>query len=158
MNASITNEKANLSQLERKSRELQMKLDMLSMIEQDTVKSMQLVENNASLLKEKHVLAKALEEGLEEAKKHQASLAELSIREEQLQRQMNTACEKLARLESLQIEKRSGFQSQLLSLREEYGRLVSERAALSLKVEGSDKMVKEIEQKVPRLFCFRLTT
>lgn len=155
MNASINSERANLSQLERKSRELQMKLDMLSMIEQDTVKSTQLVESNESLLKEKHVLARALEEGLEEAKRHQANLAELSIKEEQLRRQLNAACEKLARLESSQIEKRNGFQCQLLSLREEYSQLVSERATLSLKIESSDKIVKEIEQKVPRLFCFR---
>ena len=151
MNSSITSEKANLAQLEKKSRELQMKMEALGSVEADVSKAVQQLElTDAALKKRSDVLARVQAEQ-EAIDAQTTAMNELSIREQQLLRQLGAAQDKLGRLQSQQEQRRQQIGQRLKVLQEEYGVVAEERTRVTAKVEQSEKVVKDFEQKMADL-------
>lgn len=151
MNASITNEKSNIAQLERRSRELQMKLEALAQLEQELLRTLQGMEIlNGDLKKRDELLCKVREER-DSIERQQILSKDLSIKETQITRQLNAAQEKASRLQRAQQDRRDKIATLLKTLQEEYQVVAEERSRASAKIEQSDKLVKDFESRMAEL-------
>ena len=118
MNASIASEKANLNQLEKKSRELQVKMEALATVEADIVKALQQLELAEQALKKKNEVLFRIQEEQASIEAQQTSINDLNIREQQLNRQLSAAQDKLTRLQSQQERKRQQIGQRLKVLQD----------------------------------------
>lgn len=151
MNLSIGAEKTNLAQLEKKSRELQLKMEALAAVEADVSRACQQLElNDAALRKRAEVLARTQAEQ-EAIDAQQTAMNDLTIREQQLLRQLAAAQDKLARLQAQQEQRRQQVGQRLQVLQDEYAAVAEERSRVTGKVEQSDKVIKDFELKMTEL-------
>lgn len=148
MNASIQSERGNLSQLEKKSRELQMKLDALTQIEADTTRALNLLEQNDEIVKKRDSLMIQLQDDKETINKKNVYIKDLELKEQQCRRQSTVSQEKYAKLLQQQDQRRSQIETQLTTLRQDYSTLSEERSRLVNKMDQTDKMIKDMESKV----------
>ena len=151
MNSSIQSERANLSQLEKKSRELQMKLDALTQIEQDLTRALNLLEQNDEIVKKRDSLTIQLQDDQEALNKKNVYIKDLELKEQQGRRQLAIAQEKHAKLLEQQQARRQQIEAQLATLRQDYATLSEERARLLAKMDQTDKMIKDMELKVNKM-------
>ena len=147
MHQNIQSEKSSLQILEKKSRELQLKIDAFCSLERDIVKGIQQMEGSEELIDKIRKLRHELDLKVEYIKKQLDLQNEFQDKLVFLEKQLFISHEKLDTLEKTQIEKRERAQSQLNSLSENYSKLIKEKNDLSLKIEQSGKDVKELEQK-----------
>ncbi len=148
MNTSIQTERTNLSALEKKSRELQMKLDALTQIEQDLSRALNLLEQNDEIVKKRDSLTIQLQDDKEAINKKNVYLKDLELKEQQCKRQLAVSQEKHAKLLQQQEQRRNQIESQLATLRQDYTTLSEERARLINKMDQTEKMIKDMESKV----------
>lgn len=151
MNSSITAEKTNLTQLEKKSRELQMKMEALLNVEADVSKACQQLELSEAALKKKSEVLANIQAEQESIDAQQTTMNDLTIREQQLLRQLAAAQDKLSRLQNQQEQRRQQIGMRLKTLQEEYTVVAEERARVMAKVEQSDKVIKDFEFKMSDL-------
>jgi kinetochore protein Nuf2 len=150
MNASIQSERTNLAQLEKKSRELQMKLDALTQIEADTTRALNLLEQNDEIVKKRDSLMIQLQDDKEAINKKNVYIKDLELKEQQCRRQSTVSQEKYTKLLQQQDQRRSQIETQLTTLRQDYSTLSEERSRLVNKMDHTDKMIKDMESKVPQ--------
>lgn len=148
MNASISAEKQNLAAIEKKSRDLQMKLEALASLEQDLLRTLQGLESLGADLKKKDDLLASVQTERDSIERHQIQSKDLAIKETQLSRQIQGAHEKLVKLQGIQLERRAKLAKRLEELQRDYRAVSEERAGAMLKVEQSEKIVKEFETKM----------
>lgn len=148
MNSSIQSERANLAQLEKKSRELQMKLDALTQIEADTTRALNLLEQNDEIVKKRDSLIIQLQDDKETINKKNVYIKDLELKEQQCRRQLTVSQEKYSKLLQQQDQRRSQIEAQLTNLRQDYSTLSEERSRLVNKMDQTDKMIKDMESKV----------
>lgn len=148
MNASIQSERANLAQLEKKSRELQMKLDALTQIEADTTRALNLLEQNDEIVKKRDSLIIQLQDDKETINKKNVYIKDLELKEQQCRRQLTVSQEKHSKLLQQQDQRRSQIETQLAALRQDYSALSEERARLISKMDQTEIMIKDMESKV----------
>jgi kinetochore protein Nuf2 len=148
MNSSIQSERANLAQLEKKSRELQMKLDALTQIEADTTRALNLLEQNDEIVKKRDSLIIQLQDDKETINKKNVYIKDLELKEQQCRRQLTVSQEKYSKLLQQQDQRRSQIEAQLATLRQDYSTLSEERSRLVNKMDQTDKMIKDMESKV----------
>lgn len=148
MNASIQSERVNLTQLEKKSRELQMKLDALTQIEADTTRSLNLLEQNDEIVKKRDSLIIQLQDDKETINKKNVYIKDLELKEQQCRRQLTVSQEKYSKLLQQQDQRRSQIETQLTTLRQDYNTLSEERSRLVNKMDQTEKMIKDMESKV----------
>lgn len=148
MNTSIQSERSNLAQLEKKSRELQMKLDALTQIEADSTRALNLLEQNDEIVKKRDSLIIQLQDDKETINKKNVYIKDLELKEQQCRRQLTVSQEKHAKLLQQQDQRRSQIEEQLTTLRQDYSTLSEERARLVNKMDSTDKMIKDMESKV----------
>ena len=148
MNASIQSERVNLTQLEKKSRELQMKLDALTQIEADTTRSLNLLEQNDEIVKKRDSLIIQLQDDKETINKKNVYIKDLELKEQQCRRQLAVSQEKYSKLLQQQDQRRSQIEIQLTTLRQDYSTLSEERSRLVNKMDQTEKMIKDMESKV----------
>lgn len=154
MNASIQSERTNLAQLEKKSRELQMKLDALTQIEADTTRALNLLEQNDEIVKKRDSLMIQLQDDKEAINKKNVYIKDLELKEQQCRRQSTVSQEKYTKLLQQQDQRRSQIETQLTTLRQDYSTLSEERSRLVNKMDHTDKMIKDMESKVPQMHQF----
>ena len=106
MHQSILSEKSSLQVLEKKSRELQSKIDAFCGLERDIVKGIQLMEGNEELIDKTRKLQHALDLNAEQVKKQIDMQGELQDRLVLLEKQLVMSQEKVDALEKTQAEKR----------------------------------------------------
>lgn len=148
MNASIQSERTNLAQLEKKSRELQMKLDALTQIEADTTRALNLLEQNDEIVRKRDSLIIQLQDDKETINKKNVYIKDLELKEQQCRRQLTVSQEKYSKLLQQQDQRRSQIEAQLTTLRQDYNTLSEERSRLVNKMDQTDKMIKDMESKV----------
>lgn len=154
MNTSIQSERLNLAQLEKKSRELQMKSDALTQIEADSTRALNLLEQNDEIVKKRDSLIIQLQDDKETINKKNVYLKDLELKEQQYRRQSTVSQEKYAKLLHQQDQRRSQIEDQLTTLRQDYSTLSEERARLVNKMDQTDKMIKDMESKVKSKVVF----
>lgn len=148
MNASINSEKVNLSQLEKKSRELQMKLDALTQVEQDITRALNLLEQNDEIVKKRDSLTIQLQDDKETINKKNVYIKDLELKEQQCRRQLVVSQDKHSKLLQQQDHRREQIQVQLTNLRQDYTTLSEERSRLINKMDQTEKMIKDMESKL----------
>lgn len=148
MNASIQSERVNLAQLEKKSRELQMKLDALTQIEADTTRALNLLEQNDEIVRKRDSLIIQLQDDKETINKKNVYIKDLELKEQQCRRQLAVSQEKYSKLLQQQDQRRSQIEAQLTTLRQDYNTLSEERSRLVNKMDQTEKMIKDMESKV----------
>lgn len=148
MNASIQSERGNLAQLEKKSRELQMKLDALTQIEQDITRALNLLDQNDEIVRKRDSLIIQLQDDKETINKKTVFTKDLELKEQQCRRQLVVSQEKYAKLLQQQEQRREQVETQLSTLRQDYSTLSEERSRLINKMDQTDKMIKDMESKV----------
>lgn len=148
MNTSIQSERSNLAQLEKKSRELQMKLDALTQIEADTTRALNLLEQNDEIVRKRDSLIIQLQDDKETINKKNVYIKDLELKEQQCRRQLTVSQEKYSKLLQQQDQRRSQIEVQLTTLRQDYNTISEERSRLINKMDQTDKMIKDMESKV----------
>lgn len=151
MDLAAKTEKTNISHLEKKSRELQMKLEALATLEQELLRTLQGMETLQSDMRKMDEVLMRVREEKETIERQQIMAKDLAIKETQLNRQMMAAQDKLNRLQKTQQEKREKLHEKLQKLQSEYEVVAQERSAANLKIESSEKMVKDFEVKMSEL-------
>ena len=156
MQANIAGEKAALQSLEKRSRELSVRQALLGNLEEGVSRSLSQLEHNNQLQAKQEELRIQLQQLTLKRESQHVQLEEMAVRQNHLQRQLQMAAEKLARLTSQQSMKRDEFAGRLAQLRTEYGVLSEERAKLTMKMDDTDRLVKDMEQKVQVWFSHPL--
>lgn len=82
MSVTVQAEKANLSVLEKKDRELQGKVEMMNMVEQDILQAFKLLEECMHELTKYESAKKNLEQDKELVEKKQGEIRELNVKEQ----------------------------------------------------------------------------
>lgn len=149
MTASIAAEKQSLQSLEKRSRDLQARLDQLVDLEKDLKRALHQLDQNEAAWKRADEAQRQCTELRDRAERQRADLRELEQRSGQLKRQHSLAAEKLGKLTSQQELKRQEFAERLTVLRKEYAGLSEERSNLATKMDNTDRIIKEMESKVP---------
>ena len=148
LNASLANEKENLTSNERRARELLSKLEGLTGVEQDLEKIKALMlDCEAEMAKHDEVMGR-LTADQDALACRQAEMKELGLREQQLQRQGALMQEKLHRLVSQQALKRDAAKQKMESLRKEHQDILSERASVQAKVLETERVIKDFQNKI----------
>jgi chromosome segregation ATPase len=148
LNGSITNERINLGNLERKSRELQQRSDYLAGLEEELKKCLHVLGELDSLIRTRDELARQVRDCQDMSNRQQSVLREVELRHNQVSRQVASSQEKLTRLHSQQQDKREQVQQRLRCLRQEYSTLTEERTKLAAKMDQTDRLIKDMEAKV----------
>jgi kinetochore protein Nuf2 len=148
LNNAINNEKANLVQLEKKSREIQVRLETVTRGEDELYKCNKQIMELDLLFKDRDQLLRQVKEVQDGTIKQQSTLRDKEIRLEQLNRQLTSTHEKLNRLHSQQQSKREQVQQRLKELKDEYEVLSTERNKIMEKIDHTERLIKEMEVKV----------
>jgi kinetochore protein Nuf2 len=148
MQASIASERASLSSLEKRSRELSGRVDQLVKLEGELKRCMQQLDQNEANSKRVEELEKEIAAMKDKNERQRMELEEMSVRQQHLKRQYNLAADKLSRLTTQQESKRQEFAERLSVLRRDYSTLSEERAQMAAKMDDTDRLVKDMEQKV----------
>jgi kinetochore protein Nuf2 len=154
LSSAISSEKSNVSQLEKRSRDMQLRLENILKVEEDLKKCSVTLGDLDELIHNRDGLSRQIKDLSDNSVKFQSSLRDKENRLEQVNRQLSSAHEKLTKLHSQQQGKREQVQLRLKELRDEYGQLSEERSKVMLKIDQSEKMIKEVEVKV--IYGFKL--
>lgn len=148
MQASIASERAGMQSLERRSRELQNRVDGMTALEEQLRRATGHLDHADSVAKRCDDLHRQCNHLVEQHRRQQSDADELAVRDQHLRRQLQLAQEKLHKLTGQQDLKRAEFAERLQSLRRDYAQLSEERHSLTGKMDDTDRLVKDMEQKV----------
>lgn len=148
MHTTINQERINLGNVDRKSRELQNKCEFLSEIEQDLSKCLQILHTILDQSVKKAENVRKLEELNDIIYLQSNTLSELDIKIKQLSSQLVNSTERLSKLEAAQVEKRRSIQIHLEALKTEYSSLSQDRTCINEKMDIAEAQSKDIEIKV----------
>jgi chromosome segregation ATPase len=148
LNAAIISERNGLVLLEKKSRDMQARLEFINTLESDLKRCLTATQELEELFKTRNKLVTQTKDLYEQFAKNQSALKNSEILVEQLNRQLGSVSEKLSRLHAQQQAKREQVQERLKALRNDYASLSEERSKLSSKIDHSERVVKELESKV----------
>ncbi|KAI9096105.1 Nuf2 family-domain-containing protein [Phlyctochytrium arcticum] len=146
MSATLTNDKQAILVSEKKTRDLQTRIDLLAagQVDLDTV-----LDRLRDVEREKARLESSLEKlrGEREAMaKAKAELRDLRVKEEQLKRQLTSATEKLNRLATHQSSKSTSLQSRLQSLHQAHTQAQQAHDAAMAKAAENDIVTRAAER------------
>ncbi|TPX50490.1 hypothetical protein SeLEV6574_g00865 [Synchytrium endobioticum] len=147
MNASLASEKVNVQTLEKKAREIQARIEMMHVVEQDVNACVGLLHDCEEQKSKFEEAQKLLTADRESVAKKEGELRELKIKEQSMKRQLMNSQEKLQRLQKYSQQKRDKLEERLGKLRDEYGATHHERAATQGKIDECIAVSKETEEK-----------
>ena len=148
LNANIASEKAALAVLDKKSRELQAKIDALHAVEQDLNKSFKMMESVKEEIEKITLLSKRISSEQEKITSKQSSLKDLNAQDTNLKRQLGNMQEKINKLQRQQVSKRESVEERFVQLRAESEELLVERSEVQKKIEANETVYREIAAKI----------
>ena len=95
--------------------------------------------------------AKKRDADTEAITRKKSELYDCEVKEQQLQRQLKSANEKLERLQRHQTAKRDSTTSKIASLKEQHERLSQDRADAQLRSDENERVAKTMEAKTAQL-------
>ena len=149
--SAVQAEKANITSLERKARDLQLRSEQLDIFEQHLVKTIAEMESIDSALKKYQEFEWNLNQEKDNISKKETTIQELGVKHQFLDRQISNAQEKIQILEAQQLEKRKLTEKKLNELKSEYEAISAERDSIQTKIDANDKIVKSVESKISSL-------
>lgn len=151
MGTSLASEKNSIASLEKKSRELQNKIDAIEIVEQDIL-------NCIKLMEECEIEIARVEEASRKVVKHQEmvdqkelEVREVEVKDQQLNRQLANAEDKLARIQRSAEAKREAAQKKMSEIRKEYNIMIVERAERAHEIDRKRAMIESTEKKISEL-------
>ncbi|KAI9013312.1 Nuf2 family-domain-containing protein [Gaertneriomyces semiglobifer] len=151
MSNAVQTEKSVAAQTERRARELQEKLNMMGLVEQEIGACLKLMnECEKEKIKSEQAKQKVANDR-DSVDKKKTEIRELELRAERLRRQLLSAKEKLTRLEKHQSVKNEAISSKLAQLKEEYRIVALERAEAQVKADDHEKTRIATEHKADEL-------
>lgn len=151
MTQSVQSEKTSLSNIERRIRDLQSKLDLMQNVDQDVIVCSKLLEDCELEMKKASSAASKVSTEKENIESKAAELREIGIKEQHIKRQLQNIEDKIARLQSQQITRRSTNDNRMKQLKEEYENVMRERETNQKKVDLFNSKVVELEAKTVEL-------
>ena len=151
MNATIANEKTSQAVLERKSRDLHLKLEALTTIETELGRIMQQMEALAIDQAKRHEVEHQVEITRDAISQSEIRAKDLQVQAAQQSRQMHAAQEKQARLTAAQTERRERLAIRLQELQAEWNSISEERNLIIARIEQSERTCKEYEVKMAEM-------
>lgn len=147
LNGTIANEKAALGVLDKKSRDLQLRIDGLAVVEQDLGRSIKMMEDVEVQIKNLAETNTQIASEKEKIEQKQNLLKDLNAQDQHLKRQLSASQDKLSKLQKQQIAKRQMVEEKLNELKKEYEKILMERDEVQAKVDANEKVYKEIVAK-----------
>ncbi|KAI8914738.1 Nuf2 family-domain-containing protein [Powellomyces hirtus] len=151
MNSTLNSDKTAVALTEKRARELQAKIDMMSSVEQDIRGCLKLMEECEVEKKRAETATAKVQADKENIDKRRSDFRELDFREEQLKRQLNGANDKIARLEKHQTVKNSAMFAKLDKLKEEFRLANIEKQQCQAKTEENDRVKKDMVERAAEL-------
>ncbi|KAJ3047943.1 kinetochore-associated Ndc80 complex subunit nuf2 [Rhizophlyctis rosea] len=144
-------EKAQVLATEKRIRELQAKIEMMNVVEEDVSACLKLMQEcETERAKAEEAMRKVASEK-EAIEKKRGEERDLEIKEQQLNRQHTSATEKLVRLEKHQTVKAEGTERRLVKVKEEYEKAVREREEAGVKEGENDASVANLERQMAEI-------
>ncbi|KAJ3216175.1 kinetochore-associated Ndc80 complex subunit nuf2 [Dinochytrium kinnereticum] len=151
MNQSVQGEKVNIASLEKRIRDLHSKMEHFSVLDQDLLSCVKLMEECELEMKRANAADLAVRSEKENIDKRRLELRDAGMREQQMRRQLNNIEEKLSRLEKQQLTKTEMSGSKRVLLQEEQEALKKERDLNQMKIEANNKKLAEFEIKTAEI-------
>lgn len=149
--SSVSGERLAITQTERKSRDLQMRLDALSSLEAELSRIVSAMVQLRADLNKRDELLNECETKQRSLERLRIDLKDLELRNTTLSRQINAASEKMTRLERTQDERRLNLTSRLDSLQEQHLTVVEEREKVTLQSDSNERAIKDLESRIADL-------
>ncbi|KAI8848697.1 Nuf2 family-domain-containing protein [Chytridium lagenaria] len=127
MNQSVQGEKINISSLEKRIRDLHAKMDHFSVLDQDLLSCVKLMEECELEMKRSNAADLSVRSEKEAIEKRRLELRDAAQREQQTKRQLNNIEEKMTRLDRQQMRadvnlaKMEGFQKKVAEFEQKFG-------------------------------------
>ena len=141
-------EKSSVSSLSAKQRDLQSRIDAMSVLEGDIHSCVKLMEECEAELTRVDEQARKLGRHREQLEGKQLEMKEIDVREQQLLRQLANAEDKLGRVKRTAVSKRETAQKKMQTIREEYNVMAQERALRLQEMDKRKAMIEQTEKKV----------
>ena len=137
-----------MSSLSAKQRDLQTRIDAMSVIEGDIQSCIKLMEECELELTRVEEQSRKLARHREALEGRQLEMKEVDVKEQQLLRQLANAEDKLARVRRTAVSKREAAQKKMQTIREEYNVMAQERAMRMQEMDKKKAMIEQTEKKV----------
>ncbi|KAJ3312925.1 kinetochore-associated Ndc80 complex subunit nuf2 [Boothiomyces sp. JEL0838] len=147
MIASVKIEKANVAASEKKSRELQVRIETMDSVEADIENCCDLLLEAEQERKKKRDEQARYQKDAESLQRKQEELRELTMREQQLLRQLESANSKIVRLEQHHSQRESANEQKFVKLKEEYEEVVRQHQSSVAKAQENENQAAEYEEK-----------
>ncbi|KAH9265682.1 hypothetical protein BASA84_001490 [Batrachochytrium salamandrivorans] len=151
MNRSLQEDKAYAVTTEKKNRELTHKIELMNGVEQDIIVCQRIMVECSSEQAKAEAAAQKLCADIDVINRKKSELKDQEIRQQQLQRQLKSANERLQRLEQHLALKQESSTQRITSLREEHEQLLSERAIAQLRADENERVASAMEDKIGQL-------
>ncbi len=151
MGQSLISEKNALSEKSKKSREVAAKIDALTAIDADLASCIKVMEECESELARVEQAAKRVAQYQELKEQKQLEVRELSVRDQQLSRQLNNSEDKLARATRQLEAKRESTRTRMQKIQEERKWVLAERMEADLEMDRKKSIIEAIEKKILEL-------
>jgi len=148
MSSSLMSEKSSVSTLGAKHRDLQVRIDAMSVIEGDIMGCIKLMEECESELQRVEEATRKVGRHREQFEGKQLEMKEVDVKEQQLLRQLANAEDKLGRVRRTAVSKREAAQKKMQTIREEYNIMSQERATRMQEMDKKKAMIEQTEKKV----------
>jgi kinetochore protein Nuf2 len=148
MSNSLISEKSSVSSLSAQQRDLQTRIDAMSVLEQDILSCIKMMEECEAELNRVEEQSRKLARLREQLEGKTLEVKQVDVKEQQLLRQLTNAEDKLSRVKRTAISKREGAQKKMQGIREEYNIMAQERALRSQEMDKKKAMIELTEKKV----------
>ncbi len=151
MGASLATDKTSVSSLEKRSRELQAKVEAMGFVEQDLQACLRLMEECETEMHRVEEARKKVARQNESVEQKQIEVREVEVKEQQLARQLNNAEDKLSRARRQAEAKREAAQKKMSEIQTDYATVTAERQMRSKEMEKKKANIEYVEQKMADL-------
>ncbi|KAI8821768.1 Nuf2 family-domain-containing protein [Fimicolochytrium jonesii] len=151
MNNSLQGDKNTVASIQKRSRELQLKVDLMNMVEQDIDACLKLMAECEAEKNKAEQAARKVVSDKENIEKRRGEIRELDFREDQMKRQITGAHEKLTRLQKHQSVKKDAMSAKLTKLKHEFDAANVERTHCATATDENTRIVIEMEEKIAEL-------
>ncbi|KAI8808577.1 Nuf2 family-domain-containing protein [Cladochytrium replicatum] len=151
LNNSVSNEKANLANVEKRIREQQNKLDAMGSVEQDLSQCLKIMEDCETELQKYRAAAQKLTAEKEGIEAKNAELNDIEMTLQQQKKLLKRAQEMVVRQQKHQQLKRGTQEQKMEELKREYAKVCEEKRANQVKVDEHNYQAAVLEEKVAEL-------
>ncbi|KAJ3415273.1 kinetochore-associated Ndc80 complex subunit nuf2 [Chytridiales sp. JEL 0842] len=151
MNQSVQMEKSNLQTLERRTRDLDSKIEMMTTVDQSVVSCLKVMEECESEMKKANAASAKVQAEMENIEKKKILLRDVDIKEQQMKRQLNNVEEKISRLQKQWEAKKDTNEEKRAKLDQEYQNILQERDTNQIHIDENNKKISELEMKIAEL-------